>query len=75
MKRKAQFRVELVLPETATANDAKEYINSAVSAWHGSLFPGSEEDPPDPMWGLDPASVKVTILKEPRTKPGKDQDL
>ena len=61
-----KFVVELELPVGARAAAAIEYINASVRAWRGSLFPGDEFDEPDPLWDLDPDTVKVTRYRHYR---------
>lgn len=58
-----RFVVKLRLPEGARVSDAQEYIETCVRSWHGSLFPGNDFEPPDPMWDLDPDTVKVSIYR------------
>jgi len=70
MKRKvkAKFVVELELPPTATKTDARGYIEECVRSWRGSLFPGNDFEDADPMWDLDPNSVKVSFYRREKTK-------
>lgn len=76
---KVKFTVELELPETATVEDAREYIADAVTTWKGQLYPGAAAafeagsndfsgDPPDPMFDLDGETVKVTVQRKKRRK-------
>jgi hypothetical protein len=63
------FKVRMAIPDGASIATAKEYIQEAVSTWHGSLRPPGaygDYDDGDPMWELDPNSINVTLL--PRTK-------
>jgi hypothetical protein len=66
-----KFVVELELPEDASVAEAKQYIKDAVSSWHGSLFPGSEEGEyadADPMFDLDGDTIVVKSLRRPPVK-------
>jgi len=58
-----RFIVELELPEEASYTDALFYIGDAVATWRGSLRPDAADgdlwSEGDPMWYLDPDSVKV----------------
>lgn len=60
---KITFKVEFKRPPRATIAEMKEYIEAAVQSWRGSLYPGyldqRDDDSPDPMWELDPDTVKV----------------
>jgi hypothetical protein len=63
--KKITFKVEFKRPPRATIAEMKEYIEDAVQSWRGQLYPGylgqfeGKEDEPNPMWELDPDTVKV----------------
>jgi len=62
---KACFKVCLNLPENATREDARTYIDDAIRSWKGSLMPPETHlDYPegDPMFNLDPETVSVDKL-------------
>lgn len=61
MARKAKFTVTLDMPPFANKEDVRVYIEDAVSTMKGSLFPGDEEEEPDPLWSLDEKSINVRI--------------
>jgi hypothetical protein len=70
---KARFIVELELPDDATAEDARDYVETEVKSGHGhlqSLNPFNELEG-DPMWGLNPDTVAVSTLDDP-TLPDKE---
>lgn len=61
--RRVNFTVSFALPRGASVADAREYVDDAVATWRGSLrYPGGygEDDPGDPMFGLDNSTVRVT---------------
>lgn len=76
------FTVYLDIPERASEEDVMDYIADAVKTWRGQLFPGSystygddpeitglpntTDDDRDPMWDLDPSTVRVGLGKEIR---------
>lgn len=64
MRRKNRtFKVKLDIPPDADEADVIEYIESSVKTWRGSLRPPESygpDDDGDPMWALDPETVKVT---------------
>lgn len=65
------FTVSLVLPPDARAADMRGYIAEAVAVWRGQLRPPgghNDDDPGDPLWHLDPDSVRVTRSRRARTK-------
>lgn len=49
----AEFRVRLKVPEGATVDDVRDYIEDAVACWKGSRCPD------DPIFDLDGDSVRV----------------
>jgi len=67
---KVTFKVTLTKPPNATLTDVRNYIKEWVQTGRGSLYPGgldagiTPNDEPDPMWDLDPDTVKVTHIKE-----------
>ena len=68
MKHKAfrAFTVSLKVPSGATIRECQNYILEAVQIWRGQTRPPGlleDSDPGDPMWDLDPDSVKVTRIK------------
>ena len=60
---KITFKVEFKRPPRAKISEMKQYIEDAVQSWRGQLYPGyldqRDDDSPDPMWELDPDTVKV----------------
>lgn len=53
------------VPNNVTMEEFREYVLDAVASWRGSLRPPysyDDDDPGDPLWGLDPDSVRVTRL-------------
>lgn len=58
-----EFRVQMFVPEEATVEQAREYIHDWVACGRGSILPDSG----DPMWHLDPYTVRVAQLR--RKKP------
>jgi hypothetical protein len=48
-KLQMRFIVTLDLNHEVTYADAADYIRDALRTWQGSLFPGDEEQNPDPM--------------------------
>lgn len=70
MATKVTFTVSLVLPPEATAAAATTYVREAVRTWRGSLEPLNSDlgdgtfGKGDPMSGLDPDSVKVTLHRQ-----------
>lgn len=70
--RKVSYKVTLTLPTGARPADGRAYVEDAVACWHGSLRPpGGYEpnDPGDPMFTLDGATVKVHRLYPQKRKP------
>ena len=60
--KKVTFEVSFSLPPGATLSEARRYVLNAVSTWQGSLRPPggySEDDPGDPMFGLNGDTVRV----------------
>ena len=73
--KKIIFKVTMVWPPRATERNVKDYIIDAVSTWRGQLRPpGAYADHPDykgqddgdPMWDLEPNTVIVTRVAQPR---------
>jgi hypothetical protein len=56
---KVSFIVTFELPDTATTDDAGNYVIDAMRSWRGQYFPGDEKDDAHPMWDLDPDTVRV----------------
>lgn len=57
------FTVTMKQPRGATLTDIRQYIDEAVTKWRGSLRPPGaydNEDPGDPMFGLDTDTVRVS---------------
>lgn len=54
------FKVSLILPQGLSSDDVRDYIQSSV---HGAGDPG------DPLWNIDPDTVKVTRLRPQRRSP------
>lgn len=64
--RKVRFRIEFDLPPGADADDAEECLVSHVVSMGGDRRPPGgygENDPGDPMFGLDRDSIAVQRLK------------
>jgi hypothetical protein len=63
----AAFVVSFPLPEGATVAEARGYVEEAVQIWRGQCRPagadGNNDDPGDPMWGLDDSRVRVVNLR------------
>lgn len=69
--RKISFLVEFTRPKGATVDECRTYIDEAVTTWRGQLRPVgglSDEDPGDPMWSLEPDTVKVRQHIKPKEK-------
>lgn len=63
---KQKFIVELEIPDGADFEDCVQYILDAVSTWRGALRPPlsyGDDDPGDPMFGLDRDSVSVSRIR------------
>lgn len=60
MRRK--FTVSLEMPEGMTLADMAAYIEDAVASYRGC------KDPEEPVYGLDPDSVRVVAVPVPRKK-------
>ena len=58
-----RFSVEFELPETAKLNDAYNYLIDAVTTMRGCYRPPDEESEGDPMWALDPDTVRVSLYR------------
>lgn len=61
-----QLVVSFVRPKGATIEEMIAYVDDAVSTWTGQCRPPcalSDDDPGDPMFGLDQNTVKVRRLK------------
>jgi hypothetical protein len=57
------FKVSIDIPANTDIEDCIDYISDAVSSWRGSLRPPcslDNNDLGDPMWHLEPSTVKVT---------------
>lgn len=64
---KRQFKVTLEVPEGATIADCKEYILDSVQTWCGALRPPfacGDNDPGNPMFGLNRDSVRVVQVRK-----------
>lgn len=62
MSRERSYIVRLTVPDLATNVDVIAYIDDAIRSWRGQTRPPlsySDNDPGDPMWELDPETVKV----------------
>lgn len=65
-QKRVVFAVSFALPESATIAEAKTYVDESVCTWRGSLRPpGSydDDDPGDPMFGLDCTTIQVRRIK------------
>ena len=52
-------------PDDCPTEHAKEYIKDSLGFWGGSLFPGDDENPPDPLF--NGVTVKtVRPIKRPK---------
>ncbi len=61
------FTVSFEMPEYTPKSLCREYIKDAVASWRGQLQPPcayNDLDPGDPMWYLDPNSVRVGHVKK-----------
>jgi hypothetical protein len=61
------FRVIMEVPEGATIEDCRSYIQDAVTSWGGGYRPPGalgDNDPGDPFFSLNKEAVKVTHLRE-----------
>jgi hypothetical protein len=68
---KRAFKVTLEIPKGATVADCRAYIEDWVGSGCGAHRPpGSygDDDPGDPMWGLDRDSIKVVVPRHRRSK-------
>jgi hypothetical protein len=66
-----QFLVTLDVPDHATIGECSAYVLDAVASWRGQCRPpGSydDNDPGDPMFGLDPDSVHVVRVNPNKRK-------
>jgi hypothetical protein len=57
------FTVTFEVPDGATLRDCMKYIYDAVSTWRGQCRPPDDDDPGDPMHGLDWKTVSVDTLQ------------
>jgi hypothetical protein len=60
--KRVRFEVSFLLPSGAKIADARSYVLDACSCYCHSLRPPGSycaDDPGDPMFSLDPASVHV----------------
>lgn len=63
-RKRITVKVSFELPEGATVRAAQAYIADAVGSWHGSLKPtGHEDGDGDPMFDLDPDTIKVVASR------------
>ena len=61
MKR-VTVQVSFEVPSPTRKTDCSDYVRDAVGAWRGQLRPPDADGPAtpgDPMWYLDPESVRV----------------
>lgn len=66
--RRLTFLVSFIQPELASIRDCREYVDEAVASMKGSRRPPGaygEDDYGDPMWELDPDTVKVSRHTKP----------
>lgn len=64
-KRRLSFRVSLLLPDGATVQDVKDYVEAAVQDWSGQFRPPGgygPDDPGDPLWRIGD-TARVTKLR------------
>lgn len=71
-QKRAYFKVSFLLPEDCDIERAHGYIEESVRCWHGCLEPPHEDEDGgwtdgDPMFNLDPDTVKVTKIKPSST--------
>lgn len=60
---KRAFLVVIEQPDKAMVHECISYIKDAVTSWRGQCRPpDGYDDPGDPMWWLEPNSVKVTKI-------------
>jgi hypothetical protein len=56
------FTVTFKKPAGASVEDCRSYVEDAVATWRGQCRPPGghgDDDPGDPMWGLDWETVKA----------------
>ena len=63
MRRRVYFKVDFILPEGATLDDAEAYVNDAVRTMKGCYRPPDDEDDGDPMSGLDADTVRIVRVR------------
>ena len=51
--KRSAFLITVDIPEGCTTKEMKDYIEEAVTTWHGSM------DPEHPLFNLDGDSVRV----------------
>jgi hypothetical protein len=63
---KVSFSVSFELPDQVTVDRVRDYVEDAVANWARALRPPGgfgDEDPGDPLFRLDPNTVRVTRLR------------
>lgn len=65
---RAKYVVSFKSPPDASKSDELSYLYDAVTTMRGCYHPPDEESDGDPMWGLDPKTVKIAPCRKRKTK-------
>ena len=67
--KRLEFIVSFNRPKGASITECTDYIYDSIRSWKGGLRPPlalDDDDPGDPMWGLEPDSVTVRHSRKGR---------